>query len=389
MILSQKLADEIVQRAMSIIHHNVNVIDKNGVIISSGDHRRIGKIHDVGREVATRKERICVYDKNDGDVSLGKSVVSGINHPIIVDNDIQFVVGVTGNPNEISRYAELAFITAELLAKQAIENEHINWTTRIKDLEFVSLLNNKDLVHKISLDKHEDLESSYSLPKYPLIIKIMVDDNYQQLMGDIIRSITHTLSYENFGIIEQSIFFALAKDKSKLDKIIEDISNIAKKIDGRISFCKSFCAIDLESLISSIRFGIFSLKYKSDLENNIIDITSKNIISYMLHGEPCKEYFDYLIYELLKNSKGEELLNTIKCYLKNNLEIKNTTNELGIHRNTLQNRFKLIKEMTNLDLNNFENLQIISLALDHFDSVRSIKYIEPSITNSDNLKTNK
>lgn len=37
MLLTEKLANDIVTRAMGIIHHNVNVINSQGVIIASGE----------------------------------------------------------------------------------------------------------------------------------------------------------------------------------------------------------------------------------------------------------------------------------------------------------------------------------------------------------------
>lgn len=373
MILSYKLANEIVQRAMSIIHHNVNVIDKNGVIVASGDARRVGKIHDIGKEVALTKKRICVYAEQENESGGSNSVVSGINHPIIVDNELQFVVGVTGNPNEIVRYSELAFITAELLAKQAIENEHINWTTRIKDLQFVSLLNNKSLRSSLSCSKYKDIERSYNLPQYPLIMKVEVDDSYLLFVSEIIRKITQILGHENFGVVEQNLFFVLAKERDTLEQIIKEIDEIALKLKTRILFCKSFCAIDLESLISSIRLGIFCLNEGYNSSDSVISINSQSIINYLLHGEPCKEYFDYILTEILKSSKGEELIKTIRCYLHNNLEILKTTNELGIHRNTLQNRFKHIKELTHLDINKFDHLQIFHFALQQVDEIKNKK----------------
>ncbi|XBM34228.1 sugar diacid recognition domain-containing protein [Bacillus licheniformis] len=43
--LSKELAEEIVERTMSIIRHNINMMDENGVIIASGDRSRIGDEH--------------------------------------------------------------------------------------------------------------------------------------------------------------------------------------------------------------------------------------------------------------------------------------------------------------------------------------------------------
>ncbi|MBO8415109.1 MAG: hypothetical protein IAB19_01850 [Proteobacteria bacterium] len=48
MILTSELANAIIDRAMAGIHHNVNVISNDGIIIASGDKSRIGSSHEVG-----------------------------------------------------------------------------------------------------------------------------------------------------------------------------------------------------------------------------------------------------------------------------------------------------------------------------------------------------
>lgn len=49
--LPVSLAQSIVDRAMAIIHSNVNVMDHHGVIIASGDPARIGAQHEGAMRV--------------------------------------------------------------------------------------------------------------------------------------------------------------------------------------------------------------------------------------------------------------------------------------------------------------------------------------------------
>lgn len=60
MIITTALANEIVARAMAIIHHNVNVIDHHGQIIASGERHRIGEQHEIAREVMWGGDRLCM-----------------------------------------------------------------------------------------------------------------------------------------------------------------------------------------------------------------------------------------------------------------------------------------------------------------------------------------
>ena len=45
-MLSIKLAEEIVAQTMLRLHHNINVISPDGVVLASGDKERIDLIHE-------------------------------------------------------------------------------------------------------------------------------------------------------------------------------------------------------------------------------------------------------------------------------------------------------------------------------------------------------
>lgn len=48
--LSKTIAQKIVLEMMNVIPYNINVMDENGVIIGSGDIRRIGNIHEGAKK---------------------------------------------------------------------------------------------------------------------------------------------------------------------------------------------------------------------------------------------------------------------------------------------------------------------------------------------------
>ena len=95
-IITAALANEIVARAMAIIHHNVNVIDHHGQIIASGERHRIGEQHEVAREVIRTGKRICI--NNAAEAARFLAMHPGINHPIIYDDRVVMVVGISGDP---------------------------------------------------------------------------------------------------------------------------------------------------------------------------------------------------------------------------------------------------------------------------------------------------
>ncbi|MDI3410442.1 sugar diacid recognition domain-containing protein [Bacillus sonorensis] len=67
--LSKELAAEIVDRTMSIIQHNINIMDEHGVIIASGDRTRIGNEHDGAKDVLSAESIISITPEECSDLT--------------------------------------------------------------------------------------------------------------------------------------------------------------------------------------------------------------------------------------------------------------------------------------------------------------------------------
>lgn len=78
--LKEDTARQIVQRAMSIIDYSVNVMNEHGVIIASGDPRRLHQRHE-GAVLALTENRMVMID--EAVAGRLKGVKPGINLPII------------------------------------------------------------------------------------------------------------------------------------------------------------------------------------------------------------------------------------------------------------------------------------------------------------------
>ena len=119
MKLSKAIAQKIVLEMMNVIPYNINVMDEQGKIIGSGDSERIGDIHEGAKRVIENKHIIEIY-KDD------EKVKAGVNEPIIFNNEIIGVIGITGNPNEVSKFSKLVCVTATLLIEQIKLDEDRN-----------------------------------------------------------------------------------------------------------------------------------------------------------------------------------------------------------------------------------------------------------------------
>lgn len=129
-LLAEATARQIVQRAMGIISHSVNVMDSNGVIIASGNPQRLFQHHE-GAVLALAENRVVEIDRATAEHLKG--VRPGINLPFSFRNQRVGVIGISGEPAEVRAYAELVKMAAELMVEQAALLDQHQWEKRYRE----------------------------------------------------------------------------------------------------------------------------------------------------------------------------------------------------------------------------------------------------------------
>ncbi|WP_094752463.1 sugar diacid recognition domain-containing protein [Psychromonas sp. CD1] len=142
MQLNKEMAEKISIRSMRIIQHSVNVMDEFGFIIASGDPSRINCRHE-GASLAINENRII--EINHAMTQQLRGVKIGINFPILFQNKIIGVVGISGEPSHVRKYGELVKMTAELIIEQAALITDIQWNKRHLEELVLQLVTSSDL----------------------------------------------------------------------------------------------------------------------------------------------------------------------------------------------------------------------------------------------------
>ena len=98
MDLSPQDAMSIVTEMKRTIGRDVNIIENTGVILASTNKTRIGTVHEGARQLI--ENGLDSFTVWADDPSRG--VQHGINLPVVLDGRIECVIGVTGDPAEVS-----------------------------------------------------------------------------------------------------------------------------------------------------------------------------------------------------------------------------------------------------------------------------------------------
>lgn len=138
MILSAELAQQIIDKTQDILDANINVMDARGVIIASGDHSRLGTLHDGAMLALQRGNGLEI---SEHDVDAFKGARPGINLLLQCAGETVGVLGITGPPSQVRQAARLVKVTAEMLVEQADMLSQLEWAKRHREGFILSWVN--------------------------------------------------------------------------------------------------------------------------------------------------------------------------------------------------------------------------------------------------------
>ncbi len=399
MKITHQLAQDIVDKTMSILGKNINIMDENGVIIGSGDKSRLNQFHEGAAQVIKEGKKLEIYSK---DINHLVGAKPGINLPIEHNNKIIGVVGITGEPNEVSPFGEVIKMTVEMMLQQEFLLKEIQLEKQaqenfIHDLISGRIGNDPDLF----LTRGQIVGYDILIPRVALVMDIYQFEktakqslqafkgskegeiHLQRLKNDVLKTI-QGIFVDN----PQEIASYTGGDRFVVLKIVnltdsdeilrKKLFRIGKKIKNVISQQMKFKVTigigeyheDIRGISKSFKEATQALDVGTKLEGagdiyHVNDLGIGRILAEIkkdTQQEIIKKTF-YSSKEVRGRKINETLLETLKAFFDNNLSISKTAQVIYIHRNTLLYRLRRVKEITSLDPKKFDDAVQLRMAL--------------------------
>lgn len=334
-MLNKNLAQKIVDKMMDIIPYNVNIMDKSGVIIGSGDESRIGQIHLGAVESLKLKMGTEVKKENKG-------VKPGVNIPITFNNRIIGVIGITGNPRIVRAFGEIVRVTAELLINQEYSIQKYIVKNKMREEYLYEWLYRKEAYDKEFIERGMEVEIDIKSNNSILFIE------YGKNMDELLRKNINSFIKKNEYVIYINATRVVIILKSKIETVWQRIEELIiqnrdeitrvvyDKIDGVLA--QSFYKL-LNSLNIANRLNLKEVIISSK------DIRFLSEVDKMIHSKENEEIIESMI------NQGGDILETFIVFVESNYEKNITSKNLHIHRNTLAYRISKIEELTGLHFN--------------------------------------
>jgi len=130
MVITEEMAQKIVATLLPVVHRNVNIMNRDGIIIGTGQANRLKTFHKGALDAVTSGAAIEIYPD---ELSRYPGALQGVNMPILLEAQIVGVVGVFGVPDEVRDTARIVKLVTELILEQELSQREVLARSRLRD----------------------------------------------------------------------------------------------------------------------------------------------------------------------------------------------------------------------------------------------------------------
>ncbi|KKI92245.1 hypothetical protein WQ54_10525 [Bacillus sp. SA1-12] len=350
--ISPSLAQMIVDAAKEVIGKDINFIDLDGKVLASTDPERIGSLHAAALEV---QETESVVEVLEDDVFKGAK--KGINYPIMIDQKMLGVIGISGDPEECRSLGFLLTkITEVLIKEQLIKSVHHSIDElRSSIVRMLIFENEKEHVFKNG-NMHQ-LQYELEERAFVAIIHFQAFDHTTPLPGKMNKILLDQgINLFTYLFPNQ---YALIINESQYNHLQQIFSSYFQTMN--LNYSVGIGSIGMiEELPRSYKHAKFALKYALSRKVTVYEYAKLDLELIMENIDfPIRnDYVTKLIGDL-----SDEEISLLHSYFSHNLSLKKTAEDLFIHKNTLQYRLDRIAQKTGANPRSYDDSVKLYMAL--------------------------
>lgn len=350
--ISPSLAQMIVDAAKEVIGKDINFIHLDGKVVASTDPNRVGSFHAAALQVQ-KKGSVVEVTANEA----FKGARKGINYPVMIDQIMLGVIGISGDPEECKSLGFLLTKITEVLIKEQMIKSVIHSLDELRS-SIVRMLIFENEKENTFMNEHlQQLQYELEERAFVAIIHLPGLNNASSLpvkMNGIL--LKQGIKLFTYLFPNQ---YALIINASQYKSILQIFNSYFRSMN--VSYSIGIGSIGyLEELAKSYTHAKLALKYALSKKVTVCEYAKLDLEMIMenIDFHIRKDYAAKLIGEL-----SEAEINLLHTYYNNNLSLKKTAEELFIHKNTLQYRLDKIAQKTAANPRDYHDSVKIYLAL--------------------------
>lgn len=385
MTLTTKIVQPFIATLEEALHYKVTITDTNGYIVGSSDPARLNQFHPSAYEILCERQPIESWDiATDSYVNVPEGVQLGYGERVIYDGECIGLIGLVGAPEEIKQSIKTAQLVLQLMLDRKKASDELKLISKDKKAFLLRLLQGQYGSPEWIKERADTYKIDLSRLRYVLTVQINLEkfDEKSPLELSQIKETMHRAIRSIFFEQEDLLYeydtgetvLLTAGKHSDASQRRRQIEKAAARLYAELrEQCKVSALIgvseecgDYTGIPLALRQGRMAAEIGAKTENG----EGLYFYSQMRLGRIVASFSPEIrpilqrdiLGKLLENH-ADSLLETLFTYFEMNGNVSQTAEKLFIHRNTLQYRFRKIKEITGFDIYHIDDLVQLRLAV--------------------------
>jgi carbohydrate diacid regulator len=388
----EPVAQNLVEKTSEIIGYPISITDEKGKIIGSTDHSRLGIYHKVSVDILKKNQAVSFEQK---DVKQLKNVLPGVATPILFNNKPIGVLGIVGDPQKVSKYAQLVKSHVEMMCYETFKQEMVFFESKTLDTFVQYLLHNTNKETSDHIMRYgEMLGYDMMIDRVCLIINIdslssihsgeFGKFSLQNLQQELFEKVKYLFVDHRQDIISllnlEDIIILKAVNANHDNQFIKTLEHKLKKIN---QFLNEKYNLEVSISLGNVANGADGIKEsyenaikaqwagrKTHITPKIYKYNDWQITLELLTNQMTPYIINTLlnsIKDLINHDNYPVLSSTFMTYCKCNMNLSESSRSMFIHRNTLVYRLERIGKLTSLNPYNFEHCLLLYTAIKSYE----------------------
>ena len=363
MEIDPQIAQAIVTNIKDVIRHEINLFDTNGIIVASTDASRIGTGHDGARLAVQIKQTVSIDDEHQFEGAR-----NGINVPVLFDDSVVAVIGITGVREEVEPFGNVIKKMTEILIRENLE-QVTRFDQRLMMTNLTTMLTQPRRDEGLAAYLSSTLGVDLKRPRRAAVGRPMDGDDAMPTPDSLymtLRRHMERMPHTLYSVTAQECCLLIddgdcPDPTSTLAALQTDIEHACGQrigfgigettgagIDYRTSYDQACVSVSWQQFTG--RDGIASY-----------DDLGDGVLVSSIPPDSADQFVDY-VFAGLTDEQIDAFAVTFDAYTRHNGSIVHAADELFLHKNTLQNRLNKIFRETGYNPRELADYAILSLA---------------------------
>ncbi|MDO5349342.1 MAG: sugar diacid recognition domain-containing protein [Lachnospiraceae bacterium] len=368
-MINKIFAQNFVRKIEQNMKIKVNVMDERGVIIASTSKERVGDFHICAYEIIQNSLPMLVTTEPTRDL-IGVNA-PGVNLRLTSSNETIGVIGVSGNPDEITEIAKMVKLTFETMYEYEYK-KNASMKGHNSLWNFAHVLLAESPLNEVSIKKAASrMKLSDDYPRIPIYIRF-----YSEYLNTIIQHFLDSYAscscYRHQDIVlpvDRGIFLLKSFSKDSHDLYGTEALNaclerlkiefIDRESTSEQLLTYKFFIGPVQTKFIHYHSTYQNLLWLASRQKNSMEITAflmDHLLELLLEHcskEVMAPLFDYYDQVIQENLDTNQFLETSKGLVSSDMKLETAAQLLHLHKNSVIARLKKVKEV--LEINPIAN----------------------------------